>query len=66
MPKIRPFQARADRRQFVALTVTLDRATYDAMVADAERFIAMHLRRCAEAGGRRPREWLGVVHAVRL
>jgi hypothetical protein len=38
--------------------VTPDRATYEAMVANArhddvpiERFIALHLRRCAEARG---------------
>jgi hypothetical protein len=59
MPKVRPFEARPERGRFVAITVTLERATYDALAADArqdgvpvERFVALHLRRCAEARGR--------------
>jgi hypothetical protein len=56
MPKVRAFTASPERGQFVQLTLVIDRATYEVLVADArdagvsvERFTARHLAKCAAA-----------------
>jgi hypothetical protein len=57
-PVAPPAMAGGEPPDFISVTVQLDIGTYLALATDArqdgvsvERFIARHLRKCAEAGG---------------